>query len=104
MFFKIKELFLLIFLILLQSCSGGGIGNFLELSFENLENIKRVEDSKNTLENKTTFNLEKNEINKKNIKEINTKENLKNVLNNKKLNNLEKNEINKKKTREIKKK
>ena len=37
MIYKIKKIFLLIFLFLLQSCSGGTIGNFLETSFDNLE-------------------------------------------------------------------
>ena len=41
---KKEKFFLLIFLILLQSCSGGRIGNFFESSFENLDN------SNNTLE------------------------------------------------------
>ena len=37
MIFKKKEFFLLIFLIFLQSCAGGRIGNFLERSFNDLE-------------------------------------------------------------------
>ena len=41
MIFKKKEFFLLIFLILLQSCSGGRIGNFLESSFKDLETISQ---------------------------------------------------------------
>ena len=50
MIFKIKEFVLLIFLILLQSCSGSRVGSFLESSFENLENSKRLEDSKSELQ------------------------------------------------------
>ena len=46
MIFKIKEIFLLIFLILLQSCSGGRIGDFLESSFENSERIEKSEETK----------------------------------------------------------
>ncbi len=37
MILKKKEFFLLIFLIFLQSCSGGRIGNFLESSFNDLK-------------------------------------------------------------------
>jgi len=47
MIFKKKEFFLLIFLILLQSCSGGMIGNFLESSFNDVEKIKKAEEPKN---------------------------------------------------------
>ena len=60
MIFKKKEFFLLIFLIFLQSCSGGRIGNFLESSFNDLEKIsKKVESPKNVPENKNDINLEK---------------------------------------------
>ena len=76
MILKKKELFLLIFLIFLQSCSGGRIGNFLESSFNDLEKenkeiydkknkeIKKIENSKNVPENKKDINLDK--ISKKN--------------------------------------
>ena len=59
MIFKKKEFFLLIFLIFLQSCSGGRIGNFLESSFNDLEKTSKNEDSKNVPENKNDINLEK---------------------------------------------
>ena len=49
MIFKKKEFFLLIFLILLQSCSGGRIGNFLESSFNDLEKISQNENLQNNL-------------------------------------------------------
>ena len=75
MIYKIKEIFLLFFLILLQSCSGGTIGNFLELSFDNLENINRTENSESILKNKKEV---KNNI------EIQKKENSKSILKNKK--------------------
>ena len=67
MIFKIKKIFLLIFLILLQSCSGGTIGNFLESSFDDIENINKSEERKDVLENKKVLNLEKksNKANKK---------------------------------------
>jgi len=52
MIFKKKEFFLLIFLIFLQSCSGGMIGNFLESSFNDLEKISKDEDLQNNLVNK----------------------------------------------------
>ena len=76
MILKKKEFFLLIFLIFLQSCSGGRIGNFLESSFNDLEKedkeiydkknkeIKKIENSKNVPENKKDINLDK--ISKKN--------------------------------------
>ena len=50
MIFKKKEFFLLIFLILLQSCSGGRIGNFLESSFKDLEKITQDADSQKNFE------------------------------------------------------
>ena len=52
MILKKKEFFLLIFLILLQSCSGGRVGNFLESSFNDLEKINQDEDSGKNLEKK----------------------------------------------------
>ena len=59
MIFKKKEFFLLIFLIFLQSCSGGRIGNFLESSFNDLEKTSKNEDIQNILLNKNDINLEK---------------------------------------------
>ena len=43
MIFKLLNYFLIIFL--LQSCSGGRVGNFLELSFENIkeDELKSIE-------------------------------------------------------------
>ena len=49
---KKKEFFLLIFLILLQSCSGGRIGNFLENSFNDLEKTIQDEDLNKNLSKK----------------------------------------------------
>ena len=59
MIFEKKEFFLLIFLIFLQSCSGGSIGNFLESSFNNLEKTSKNQDLQNNLLNKNEINLEK---------------------------------------------
>ena len=59
MILKKKEFFLLIFLIFLQSCSGGRIGNFLESSFNDLEKTSKNEDLQNNLLNKKDINLEK---------------------------------------------
>jgi len=59
MILKKKEFFLLIFLIFLQSCSGGRIGNFLESSFNDLEKTSLNEDLQNNLLNKNDINLEK---------------------------------------------
>ena len=96
MIFKIKEFSLIIFLILLQSCSGGRIGNFLESSFDNFESINTKLESKNILENRKVFNSEKKEINKKNIEKMRIEEKPKNILENRKVFNSEKKEINKK--------
>ena len=107
MILKKKEFSLLIFLILLQSCSGGRIGNFLEISFNDLEKISKNEDlQKNSLNKKTLVegnkeneDLQKNLLNKKTSveenKEIDDKkikkiEEPKNVKENKKDINLEK--------------
>ena len=89
MIFKIKEILLLIFLIFLQSCSGGRIGNFLESSFDNLENIKNSEERKVVVENQNSLNQEIKERKKKNIKAIKKKDR-KLVLDNKEVLNLEK--------------
>ena len=95
MIFKKKEFFLLIFLIFLQSCSGGRIGNFLESSFNDLEKTSKNEDLQNNLLNKNDINLEKENKkfdDKKNkiIKKIKKVEKLKNVPENKNDINLEK--------------
>jgi len=63
MIFKKKEFFLLIFLIFLQSCSGGSIGNFLESSFNDLEKTSQNEDLQNNLVNKKILEKENKEIN-----------------------------------------
>jgi len=90
MILKKKEFFLLIFLIFLQSCSGGSIGNFLESSFNDLEKenekfddkkIKKVEKPKNVSGNIKGKNLEKekkeiNGIKNKKIKKSTKKRNI----------------------------
>lgn len=90
MIFKKKEFFLLIFLILLQSCSGGRIGNFLESSFNDLEKISQDEVIQNNLLNKKILEKENKEIDYKNNKKIKKVEKPKNFLENKKDINLEK--------------
>ena len=90
MIFKKKEFFLLIFLILLQSCSGGRIGNFLEISFKDLEKISQDEDLKKNLVKKDIVIKENKEIDDKKNKKIKKVEKPKNVLVNKKDINLEK--------------
>jgi len=97
MIFKKKEFFLLIFLILLQSCSGGRIGNFLESSFNELEKTSKNEDLQNNLLNKNDINLEKEnkKFDDKKNKKIKKVEKPKNVLENKKDKNLEKLQIQK---------
>ena len=105
MIFKKKEFFLLIFLIFLQSCSGGRIGNFLESSFNDLEKTNQNLDLQNNLLNKKIVEKENNEINGKKNKKINKVKISKSVLENKKDINLEKEnkEINSKSNKRIKK-
>ena len=92
-----NNFFVLIILILLQSCSGGKIGNFLESSFKNIEEKKIKEDVKNNLNKKIVIksgiSVEKN----KNIEEAKIKEDIKNILKNKVLKNSEKKSKNNKK-------
>ena len=106
MIFKKKEFFLLIFLIFLQSCSGGRIGNFLESSFSDLEKISEDEDLQNNLVNKKIVEKKENkEINVGKNKKIKEVENPKNVLENENDINLEKEnkEIDGKSNKRIKK-
>ena len=100
MIFKKKEFFLLIFLILLQSCSGGRIGNFLESSFNDYEKISQDKDLLNNLKNKVEENKE---INNKNLKKIKKIEKQKKILENKKNIVEERKEINNKNFKKIKK-
>ena len=102
MIFKKKEFFLLIFLIFLQSCSGGRIGNFLESSFYDLEKTSQNEDLQNNLVNYKNVEKENKEIDDKKIKK---EEQQKNVLVKKNDTNLEKEnkEINVIKNKKIKK-
>jgi hypothetical protein len=92
MILKKKEIFLLIFLIFLQSCSGGRIGNFLENSFNDLEKTKKNEDLQNNLLNKNDKDLEKenNKFDDKKNKNIKKVENPKNVQENKNKKKVEK--------------
>jgi len=90
MILKKKEFFLVIFLIFLQSCSGGRIGNFLESSFNDLEKISQDEDLQKNLVNKKIVVKENIKINGKKNKKIKKVEKPKNVLENKKGINLEK--------------
>ena len=100
MTFKKIEFFLLIFLILLQSCSGGRIGNFLESSFNDLEKTSQDQDLNKNLVNKKIGKKENKEIYDKKNKRIKKEEKPKNVLENKKDINLEK--IPKQKNKKIK--
>ena len=78
-----NKFFVLIILILLQSCSGGRIGNFLESSFKNIEETKIKEDVKNNLMNKIVINSGGTEEKNKSIEESKIKEDVKNNLMNK---------------------
>lgn len=60
-----NKLFIFIILILLQSCSGGRIGNFFESSFKNIEEKKIKEDIKNNFKNKVLKKSEKKSKNNK---------------------------------------
>ena len=90
MILKKKEYFLLIFLILLQSCSGGRSGDFLESSFNDLGKKSQDEDLQNNLVNKKIVEKENKEINVGKNKKIKEIENPKNISENKKNINLEK--------------
>ena len=90
MVFLVNKFFLLIILFLLQSCSGGRIGNFLESSFNNLEEQKNKEDTKNSLKNdlliKSFENVEKNKYKEEQKNKEDTRNNFKNnmIINNEK--------------------
>ena len=89
MILKKKEFFLLIFLILLQSCSGGKIGNFLESSFNDLEKLSQDEDLKQNLINQKILIEENKEIKNKNSEKIKKLEKQKNDQDNEKNKNSE---------------
>ena len=102
MIFKLFNSFLILFL--LQSCSGGRIGNFLELSFRNIEGeSKRNENNPNYKKVITNKNTPK-DSNKSGIIETN-KDFLKatNKINPQKKQNLKSDEINKIQKKVIKK-
>ena len=103
MILKKKEFFLLIFLIFLQSCSGGRIGNFLESSFNDLEKVNQDEDSYKNLLNKRNVLKESREINDQKNKKIKRVEKPKNLPEIKKNVLKESKEINDKKNRKINK-
>ena len=87
----ILRIFIYFLILLLQSCSGGRIGNFLELSFNNIEKDKSKIDIKNSStqkpltknrilkdSNKTIINKINNDVKSANSKiNIQKKENLK---------------------------
>ena len=78
-----NKLFIFITFILLQSCSGGGVGKFFESSFKNIQETKIKEDVNSNLKKKIVIKsggiAEKN----KNIEVTKMKEDLKNNLKNK---------------------
>ncbi len=96
MILKKKQFFLLIFLMFLQSCSGGKIGNFLESSFNDLEKISKDQD----LQNKKILVKENKEINDKKIERL---EKPKNIPENKKILVKENKNINDKKLKRLEK-
>ncbi len=88
MILKKKEFFLLIFLILVQSCSGGKIGNFLESSFNDLDKISQDEDLKKNLSNEKILIKENKKIKIKNSENLQKKRNNK-IKNSSKKRNIE---------------
>ncbi len=100
MILKKKEFFSLIFLILLQSCSGGRIGKFFESSFNDLDNISQDEDSQKNLETQKVVSTKNKEIDNKNYEIRKKVEKPKSFLENKKDQNLEK--IQKQRNKKIK--
>ena len=90
MMLKKKEIFLLIFLILLQSCSGGRIGDFFESSFNDLEKKSKEEDVPKKLETKKVVLEENEQTNNKDVEKTKNLEKPKSVLENKKDKTLEK--------------
>ena len=97
MSFLVNKFLLLITLILLQSCSGGRIGNFLESSFKNVEEPRVKEENKNSLKIKEVIKAEEKEKNNKNIKQPKIKEETENSLKIKKVINTEEKAKNNKK-------
>ena len=85
-----KEIFLSIFLILLQSCSGGKIGNFLESSFDDLEQISQNDDFQKNLNSEKDVSKENVEINEKNYEKTEKINKPKVVLENKNSTNVDK--------------
>ena len=84
MIFKINNFFLLIILILLQSCSGGSIGNFLESSFKNIEGPRIKEANNKKFEDNVIKNSSQNIKESKNIEGLIIEEDSKKTLINKK--------------------
>ena len=85
-----NKLFIFIILILLQSCSGGRIGNFFESSFKNIQDTKIKEDVNSNLKKKVVIKSGRIEEKNKNIEEKKIKEDIKNNLKNKVLKKSEK--------------
>ena len=97
---KKKEFFIIVFLILLQSCSGGRIGNFLQNSFDDLEKTNQDEDTGKNLENKKFVIEEKKETDNENYEKTNEVEIQNTLQENKKDKNLEK--VQKQKNKKVK--
>ena len=82
MVFIKNNFFVLIILILLQSCSGGRIGNFLDSSFKDIEDTKLKEDIKNNLKNNIVITSGEIAEKNKDIEDTKLKEDIKNNLKN----------------------
>ena len=80
MVFIKNNFFVLIILVLLQSCSGVRVGNFLDSSFKNIEETKIKEDVKNNLKKKIVIKSGATTEKNKNIEETKIKKDIKNNL------------------------
>ena len=82
MFIRLQNIYILFFLIFLQSCSGGKVGNFLESSFKNIEQNQILENNNINNDQKKslvdTKRSNKNNIILKNKEEINNPSNVNN--------------------------
>ena len=92
-----NKLFVFITFILLQSCSGGGVGKFFESSFKNIEETKIKEDVNSNLKKKIVIKSGGIAEENKNIEVKKMKEDLSNNLKNKVLKMSEKKSKNNKK-------
>ena len=78
-----NKLFIFITFILLQSCSGGGVGKFFESSFKDIQETKIKDDVNSNLKKKIVIKSEGIAEKNKNIEEVNLIKDVKNNFENK---------------------